>query len=418
MGEGQVPDAGESGVGEVSLAAEHMIVKPEIGQDEDFSLVLGGPLHQLMLRSKLIRPPFGNLGWRIGVITALAWLPLLPLTILGGRFAGGVNVPFLYDYEVHARLLFSLPLLILAELVVHLRMRAITAQFVERQIISDHVRPAFKAVISSAIRLRNSLAVEIALLLLVVAAGPYLWRQSHAFRLDTWYATVTSSGLNYTAAGNWYAFVSVPVCEFILFRWYYRIFLWCRFLFQVSRLDLNLVPLHPDRCCGLGFLGTISSAFAPLLMAHSGFVAGFLANRILHQGAKLPDYKPELLSVAVFLLVIVLAPLCVFTPKLAAARLAGLRTYGRLASDYVVGFAGKWTRGATAEREPLLGSADIQSLADLDNSFAIVREMRIVPFGRQTIMPFLVAIVLPLLPLGLTMFSLEELLKRLIRVVL
>ena len=120
----------------------------------------------------------------------------------------------------------------------------------------------------------------------------------------------------------------------------------------------------------------------------------------------------------VFLLVIVLGPLCVFVPRLNRARLAGLRTYGRLASDYVVGFAGKWARGAAQQGEPLLGSSDIQSLADLDSSFAIIREMKLVPFGKETVVRFVVIIALPLVPLALTMFSLEELLKRLIRVVL
>jgi hypothetical protein len=372
----------------------------------------------LLLRSKLIQPPLGNLGWRIGVITMLAWLPLVPFTIFSGRFAGGVLVPFLYDFEVHVRLLFSLPLLILAEMVVYFRMRAITAQFIERQIITDDVRPPFDAVLSSAMRLRNSAAIEIAMLLLVILVGPFIWRGALALHSDTWYATVTGSSPGPTAAGRWYAFVSVPVFQFILLRWYYRLFIWCRFLFQVSRLNLNLVPLHPDRCCGLGFLGNVASAFAPLVAAHSGLVAGFIANRILHEGAKLPDYRFELVGMTVFLLLIVLGPLCVFVPKLNRARLAGLRTYGRLASDYVVGFAAKWARGAAQQVEPLLGSSDIQSMADLDNSFAIVREMKLVPFGRETIVRFVVIMALPLAPLALTIFSPEELLKRLVQVVL
>jgi hypothetical protein len=297
-------------------------------------------------------------------------------------------------------------------------MRAIAAQFVERHIITENVRPAFSAVISSAVRLRNSMAVEIAVLVLVVFAGSWIWRETLALRSDTWYATATSSGPSYTPAGRWYAFVTIPIFQFILLRWYYRIFIWCRFLFQVSRLDLHLVPTHPDRCCGLGFLGNVVFAFAPLLMAHSGLIAGFIANRILYERATLPDFKLELIAVAVLLLAIVLAPLCVFTPKLNKARLAGLRTYGRLASDYVAGFARKWEGGAIAQHEPLLGSADIQSLADLDNSFAIVREMRLVPFGKETIVRFIVVIALPLAPLALTMFSLEELIKRLVSVLL
>ena len=407
----------------MGVLAEQTTGKQEIGRSEEFSLVLGGPLYQLLLRSKLVHPPLGHLGLRIAVITSLAWLPLIALTIVGGRFADGVKVPFLYDFEVHARLLFALPLLVFAELIVYIRMRAIVPQFIERRIITDDIRSTFNGIISSAIGLRNSLLAEISLLLLVILVGPQVWRLSLALRSDTWYGTVSSSTLSYTAAGYWYAFVSVPVFQFILLRWYYRIIIWCRFLFQVSRLDLNLIALHPDRCCGLGFLGNVVFSFAPLLMAHSGIVAGYIANRILHEGATLPDYRFDLLSMAVLLLAIVLGPLCVFIPKLNRARLAGLRTYGGLASDYVVGFAEKWTRVANGvstnpQSEPLLGSADIQSLADLANSFAVVKEVKLVPFGRDTAIRFLLVIATPIAPLALTMFSPEELLKRLITVVL
>src|SRR3954451_2559437 len=157
-----------------------MIAKLQPEQTEDFSLVFGGPVYQLSLRSGMVQPPFGRLSARIGVIAALAWLPLVPLTILSGRFATGVPVPFLYDFEVHARLLFALPLLVLAELMVYVRMRAITSQFLERHIVTEDVRPAFNNLISSAMRLRNSMAVEIGLLILVFLAGPWIWRQATA----------------------------------------------------------------------------------------------------------------------------------------------------------------------------------------------------------------------------------------------
>lgn len=381
---------------------------------DDFSLVLGGPVYQLLLRTRLVRPPLDRVGPRIAVITGMAWLPLVPLAVLGGRFAGGVQVPFVHDFEVHARLLFALPLMILAELIVHARMRAIVAQFVERQIITGNVRPAFNAVVSSAINLRNSVVTEVSLMLLIAVAGPTVWQGMLALNSDTWYATLNSSGLNLTLSGYWYAFVSVPIFQFVLLRWYYRVFIWCRFLFQTSRLDLNLVPIHPDRCCGLGFLGNVAFAFSPLLMAHSGLVAGFIANRILYEGATLPEYKLELVAMLAFLMLIVVGPLCVFAPKLNQARHAGLRTYGRLASDYVISFAKKWTGCAKPEGEPFIGSADIQSLADLDNGFAVVRESRLVPVSAQVVGHVALVAALPLVPLGLTMFSLEELLRRLL----
>jgi hypothetical protein len=393
-----------------------MVVK-SVPETEEFSLVLGGPLYQLMLRSGLVKPPLGHLGFRIAIITLFAWLPLAVLSAIRGDFAHAVKVPFIYDFEVQTRFLFALPLMIVAELFVYLRMRAITAQFVEREIVTGKTRPAFDAVVSSATRLRNSIAAEIALLILVFAAGPFVWKAAVALRTDTWYANVSSPTHTYTPAGYWYTFASIPVFQFILLRWYWRVFIWCRFLFQVSRLDLNLVPIHPDRCCGLGFLSNVAMAFAPLLMAHSGLVAGFIANRIVHEGSALPNFRFELVGMAAVLLLIVLAPLCVFVPRINQARLAGLRTYGRLASEYVTGFSAKWIQ-ANPAGETLLGTADIQSLADLDSSFSIIREMKLAPFGKENVIRFLVVIALPVSPLLFTMFSADELLKRVFNIIL
>ena len=107
----------------------------------------------------------------------------------------------------------------------------------------------------------------------------------------------------------------------------------------------------------------------------------------------------------------------VFGPKLAAAKRAGLREYGTLAQRYVREFDGKWLRGGAPADEPLVGTADIQSLADLGNSFEVVRGMRWVPFTAQTALQLAVATLLPVVPLTLTMFSLQELLERLLKIV-
>jgi hypothetical protein len=114
----------------------------------------------------------------------------------------------------------------------------------------------------------------------------------------------------------------------------------------------------------------------------------------------------------------VLGPLCIFIPKLNNARLRGLRTYGRLESHYAVAFAEKWSHGPISGREHLLGSAEIQSLSNLAKIFAVVKETKLVPFDKVTVRRFLVVIALPLAPLAFTMFSVEELVKRSIHVVL
>ena len=47
-----------------------------------------------------------------------------------------------------------------------------------------------------------------------------------------------------------------------------------------------------------------------------------------------------------------------------------------LAARYAREFDRKWLRGGAPADEPLLGSGDIQSLADLGNSYEVVKEMQ------------------------------------------
>ena len=109
-----------------------------------------------------------------------------------------------------------------------------------------------------------------------------------------------------------------------------------------------------------------------------------------------------------------LGPLLVFAPQLAAAKRVGLREYGTLAERYVREFDTKWLRGGALADEPLVGSGDIQSLADLSNSFEVVRSMRIAPFTKETILQLATATIAPVVPLLLTMMPFEELLRRLL----
>jgi hypothetical protein len=143
-----------------------------------------------------------------------------------------------------------------------------------------------------------------------------------------------------------------------------------------------------------------------------------IAGRILHEGAQLPAFKYELAGALVLALLQALGPLLVFVPGLLAAKRRGLREYGLLGDRYVREFDRKWLHGGAAPDEALVGTADIQSLADLGNSFAVVREMRAVPFGNQTIVQLLSLTALPMLPLGLTVFPLDELIRRVLGVLL
>ncbi len=390
------------------------------GDPYDFSLVLGGPLFQIIRRAHLSGNALELARRRTVAISLFAWLPLLILSALGGgAWGAAVKVPFATDIEIHVRFLVALPLLILAELVVHQRLRPVVRQFVERGLIADTSRARFAAALPSAMRLRNSVAAEVLLVAVVYVVGVfYIWPLYGALHVSTWYSTPVAGARRLSPAGWWYVYVSLPLFQFMLLRWYFRQFIWMRFLWQVARCELSLVPTHPDRAGGLGFLSLTPVAFAPILAAHGALLTGLMANRIFFEGATLPDFKGELVVVVLFLLLLVLGPLLVFVPHLSAARRVGLREYGTLAQRYVREFDDRWLRGGAAAGEALVGSADIQSLADLGNSFELVRSMRVVPFTRDAVVQLAVITLLPVAPLLLTMVSLEELLKRLLQVVL
>ncbi len=388
-------------------------------QVDDFSLVLGGPLYQLFIRARLGTDALGLVKRRIIVISLFSWLPLLLLSLLPGEPGiGDIKVPFLYDIDVHIRFLLALPLMIAAELVVHQRLKPLILQFVERGIVTGEALPQFEAIVDSLLRLRNSVLIEVMLIILVFTAGHYIWSNQMALETATWFSVVIDGRHQLSPAGYWYTFISIPVFQFIYIRWYFRIFIWARFLWQVARLELHLIPTHPDRAGGVGFLAGSVSAFVPLLLAQGALLAGMIANHIFYEGATLLAFKPEIASFVVFLLLVTLGPLCAFAGRLAQCKRQGLLEYGALGSRYVRDFDRKWLRDEPPQDEPLVGSGDIQSLADLANSFEVVKGMRLFPFDKVVVLQAAVVTLLPVLPLALTMISLEDLVKTLLGILL
>jgi hypothetical protein len=208
--------------------------------------------------------------------------------------------------------------------------------------------------------------------------------------------------------------VSLPIFQFLLCRWYFRLFIWARFLWQMSRIELSLVPTHPDRVGGLGFLANTAYGLAVLAVAHGALVAAQLADRIFFLGAALTQFTAGIAAMVILSLCAILGPLLVFAPQLAHAKRKGLREYGTLAERYVREFDAKWLRGGAPADEPFVGSGDIQSLADLGNSYEVVRTMRIAPITRDAVFVVAAATLAPVAPLLLTLMPLDALLKALL----
>lgn len=398
-----------------------MATEPESSQQEDiveppkdFSLVLGGPLFQLLRRSRLTDNDLNLLKRRLIAILLLAWLPLLILSIVQGNAWSGVSVPFIKDIGVHIRFLAVMPMLIGAELIVHRRMHILISNFLDRKLIPEADMARFKAAIDSALKLRNSVVSEVLMLVFVYAFGILVvWKSYIGLNIDTWYAGIVDGRRDLNLAGYWLVLVSLPLFQFLIIRWYFRLFIWARFLWQVSRIKLNLIPTHPDRLGGLGFLTNIIYAFSLLAMAHGALLAALIANRVFFTGARFIDFKYDIVLLLIYLFIILILPLVVFSAQLAACKREGLREYGELAQRYVRAYDQKWLRGGASKQEQFIGSGDIQSLADLGNGFEVIANMRFLPVSKQTLMQLAGWTLLPILPVLLTTIPLDDLLKRL-----
>lgn len=384
--------------------------------NQDFSLGLNGPLYQFYLWTGLAKAPLQRYQRRIITICLFAWLPLLILSLLDGKALYGVSIPFLYDIDAHVRFLISLALLIYGEVIVHDRLKLIIQQFIKSKIIESKDINQFQQCIASATRLTQSISIEIGLLLFVLIAGHFISKESFPVDVSTWYATKINNQTQFTLPGYWYAFISLPLFQFLLLRWYYRMIIWYRFLWQVSRLPLKLNSLHPDRAGGLGFLEISIYSFEPFLLAHSALLAGIILNRIWNLGTYLATFQTEIISILVFLIILPLFPMIFFMSLLANVKREGTLEYDVVANHYVNDFQQKWI-GHTTKEEKLLGTPDIQSLADLNTSFNTSNQMRILPFGRNSIFSIIILTALPLVPLIFTIMPLQNIIYQIISIV-
>jgi hypothetical protein len=381
-----------------------------------FSLVNGGLLGQFWRRTRLAGDAMRWVPRRALIAAVLAWVPLLLLSMADGS-AWGDSVPltFLKDVETHVRLLIAVPLLIFAEVKVHQRLSLIVRGFVANGLVPDAQRPRFDAAVASAMRLRNSVVPELLLVVLVYSVGFYVWRNQVSLDVSSWFLAAGDGQARLTPAGWWAALVSMPVFQFLMFRWFFRLFIWARFLWQVSRIELNLEATHPDGTAGLRFLSLTGRAYTVFLLAMGTVLAGMIANRIFYAGAKLLDFKLEIIGWVAVLVLLILGPMLIFVPTLRAVRRKGILEYSRLGQRYAREFHRKWSGEGVPPDEPLLGSADIQSLADFRNTFAVIDGMQLTPFGMKNVANLAAYVLLPIAPLLLTVFSVEQLVDRMLK---
>ena len=384
-------------------------------QSLEFPLVESGFDHYLANRFRRNQSDLAVRLARMAVLVLVTWIPLLLLSLASGHASKGIiEVPLLHDPSMYGRFLFVLPMLEMAEVIVSLRFLVQVRHFVEAAIISENDRPRFDAAIREVIKIRSSKFTEIAMATLALGISITV----RVIVIDTEGSNWQRLGSTTTLAGWWYALVSLPILLFFLIRWFCIFCLWSWFLFKVSRLDLQLTPTHPDHSGGLGFLGWGLASFSTILMAVSAvFSAGF-AYEILHRNESLDSLKYHMIVFIVIAIVTIHAPLLVFADRLSRCRFTGLLDYSSLILRHDRAFDEKWIKQTCTETtEPLLGTPDIQTLAGIGTVYDHVDEMLFIPFDKKAFGVLVVSILLPMVPLVATAIPLQEILKKLVELV-
>lgn len=375
---------------------------------KEFSL-FGGPLQRLGRRMGLVR---GDSTFRLGVaLGLLAWSVLVLLTVLKGAAHTLFSLAMI---GVHVRLLLAIPLFFLCETWVAPRMAEFIAGLVRSGVVTESAQPALAVEVRRIARLRDPWLAELLFFLLAFAA-PLVNMfvailPGQTADLD---ALLAISGGHVGPVLAWYLGFCMPLFRFLVLRWSWHLVLWAYFLWRVQRLDLHLIPTHPDRAAGLGYLEVVQEHFTTLAVAIAAVYAASFAENI---AAGSMPFESLYLLVPLLVLaaaVLFIGPLFIFAPKLWACRVLGWSEYMNMASRYVGAFDRKWIRGENPSGEALLGTPDLQSLADLSNSVSIVREMQWVPGSRRLLLGLAASVVVPMLPLVLLKYPIDELIVRL-----
>jgi len=346
---------------------------------------------------------------RLGLFIGLfLWLVLVVLALVGGAAGPLFSLTLI---GTHVRLLLVIPLMFISESVLDPRQAAFAAGLLRRGIVQPHQEAELNLLVTRMGRLKDSWLLEVICLVaaLFLSFGAK-WMDSAGVSADFIPGEAKGGGV---WAAWWYWAVCLTVFRFLLMRALSRIILWTYFLWRVSRLDLRLFAVHPDCVAGLGNLMLSQMQYLPLLVGFAVLRSAQFAEEISTGAMTFESTYPGIAVLLLFGFILLAGPVMVFTPKLWRTRVDGLADYMAMAEDYVSQFDRKWVR-SKQHSEPILGTPDIQSLADLSNSVQIVIKMRLAPVNGRMLTSVIGAVVLPMLPLLLFQFPLTEIAKKLV----
>jgi hypothetical protein len=384
----------------------------------DFSLIEGDPLYRAQQALRLIPRQGHGIVRRWLALAVVGWLPLVVWERLSRHALSGEGAePLLQHFGVHARFLLAIPLLLLAEPLAQAIGRRIVGYFLSSGLVPESERPAFFAIVASTRRLLRSRLALAGIVILALANAAVASRDVTQLH-EVYWARAGGEGASLGFGAWWYLWVSRPIYAVFLYDWLWRLLAVTVLLWRVSRLGLRLVPTHPDRCAGLGFLQTLPTAFAPVILAASAVVSARWAHDVMYHAVPVESLRVSMAVFVVMVLALFLGPTLVFAPRLAALRRRSLLAYGALVGRHGHLVEQRWIRGEPVDDGGLLGAPELGPVADTLTLYEAVVRMRPLPIGKQAVIGVVVAAVVPMLPVIAIQIPIKEQLAAILKVLL
>jgi hypothetical protein len=377
---------------------------------DGLSLVRDDLLYRIQRRVGLIPAEGLGLVRRAVFWSLLAWAPIAVWAGFTGRAVGGEgHEPLLAHFGVHVRFLVAVPLLILAEGLLHSLTTLLLPQFVRSGLVPEAALPRFRAALSGIARLRNATLPWIAIVALALAMATIPEMANRAHELD-WAEETGGASPHLGFGGWWLLYVGRPIYLVLVLGWLWRVVLLALLFARIAGLGLSIVPTHPDRHGGLGFVERIPVAFAPVVLAIGAVLAARWTHDVVYHAADPLSLRVEMAAFVVVVVAIFAAPSLALSGCLRRAKKRALLEYGALVAEHGRLVRDRWIEGKPLADDALLRAPEIGPVADTQAVYDAVKRMRTVPLGKGSIAPLVLAAAAPMIAVLATRVPVKSLL--------
>lgn len=373
-----------------------------------FSLVSGGLIYNIMMLVFSSSDPKKSRKSRAIFFSLVAWLPLGILILFTDNGASIITneLNFLKDFPIHIRFLFAVPFFILIESMVN---NSFTAYIkTSDNLISIKEQSRFDKLVSTINKLSNLYAPEVIMLIIIYAVIIIKWNDSSLLLSSADYMTNSDGG--FSIVGMYYLFISIPLFQLLLFRWFWRWVIWVYSILKISGFTFSFDALNIDEVAGLTYLNFTPLLFSFIFFAMGAVIAGDMGYDIIYNGASLKSFYIDILFFIIIVPVILYSPLLIFIPSLLKAKSNAVYKMGSLVNMHNQEYMNKWVNKTPFDKE-VLGAVDNSSLSDINGGYASAINMKVVPVNFKMFVTSCFILIIPFIPLIFTYYSIFDLFK-------